>query len=180
MSGTRILGAVLAGGKSSRFGSDKAKAMLAGRSLLDHAIATLRAQCDTVVVVGRVHAGIHGIEDWPAPDAGPLGGVAGALNHALANGFETVLTCGVDSVGLPDDIVAKLGAAPAYLESQPVVGLWPAKAAGALEELLFGNGKHSMRAFAERIGARAVTLGHAPANVNTPDDLARLEARHGL
>jgi molybdenum cofactor guanylyltransferase len=173
-----ILGAVLAGGRSSRFGSDKALALLDGRSLLDHAVATLRDQCDAVVVVGRDHPA--GVSDWPAPHAGPLGGIAGALHHALASGFRTVLTCGVDSVGLPDDLVARLGPAPAYLEVQPVVGHWPAQAAGALEELLCGTGKHSMRAFAARIGARAVRIDRIPANVNTPADLAGLEARHGL
>ena len=31
-----------------------------------------------------------------------------------------------------------------------------------------------MRAFAEAIGARAVTLAADPANINTPADLARL------
>src|SRR3546814_3555756 len=38
----KTLGAVLAGGRSSRFGSDKALAMLGGRTLLDHAQAALR------------------------------------------------------------------------------------------------------------------------------------------
>src|SRR3546814_5020197 len=71
------LGAVLAGGRSSRFGSDKALAMLGGRTLLDHAQAALRPHCDALIVVGRG----EGLADWPQPDMGPLGGVAGALRH---------------------------------------------------------------------------------------------------
>jgi molybdopterin-guanine dinucleotide biosynthesis protein A len=85
-----------------------------------------------------------------------------------------VLTCGVDSVGLPENLPDLLGAAPAYLADQPVVGIWPAGALERLEAILTGDGRHSMRAFAEAIGARAVTLQRAPANINTPEDLAAL------
>lgn len=173
------LGAVLAGGKSSRFGSDKAVALLAGERLLDRAVATLAPHCDAVVVIGREDAQHPCAADWPAPDMGPLGGLAGALNHALAQGHDEVLSCGVDSVGLPADFAEQLAPAPAYLEAQPVVGLWPAKAAGALAEILFGSSKHSMRAFVEQIGARPVKFSREPANINRVEDLERVE-RHGL
>jgi len=166
-----ILGAVLAGGLSSRFGSDKALARLDGETLLDRAIATLRGQCDAVVVIGREHANAPTLPDWPAPGMGPLGGVAAALNHARDNGFDAVLTVGVDSVGLPDDLLAVLSPAPSCLLAQPVVGLWPTSAAGPLADLLFSSAKHSMRALAELVGAKAVRLASIPANINTPADL---------
>jgi molybdopterin-guanine dinucleotide biosynthesis protein A len=176
-----ILGAVLAGGQSSRFGSDKALAELDGRTLLARAVEALGAQCDATVIVGRTTGPAPCVADWPVAGMGPLGGIAGALNHALANGFATVLTCGVDSVGLPADLLARLSPAPCYVEAQPVVGHWPARAAGSLEELLFRTGTHSMRAFAGRIGARAVQLPVLPANINTPADLESAERRsHGL
>ena len=172
----KLLGAVLAGGRSSRFGSDKAAALLHGRPLLDHAVSALGGQCDTVVVVGRDHAGMASVPDHPGPGLGPLGGLAGAFRYALAHGFDHVLTSGVDSIGLPADLAAGLAPAPAYLAAQPVVGLWPAAAsAAAIAEIMASDGRHSMRAFAERIGARAVTLSAEPANVNTRADLARLE-----
>ncbi|CAN5217921.1 molybdenum cofactor guanylyltransferase [soil metagenome] len=180
MTGTRILGLVLAGGKSSRFGSDKAEALLGGRSLLDHAITTLSAQCDAVVVVGRDTDKAHCLPDWPEAHRGPLGGLAAALVHAADTGFDAVLSIGVDCIDMPANLVECLRPAPAYIESLPVVGLWPASAAEAVKAILTSDGRHSMRQLAETIGARAVTLGVAPANVNTPDDLARLEARHGL
>lgn len=176
----RVLGAVLAGGQSSRFGSDKAKALLHGRSLLEHAVEALRPYCDALVVVGRPSALADSVEDWPAPGGGPLGGLAGALHHALANGFSHVLSISVDSAFLPANLRILLEPGPAYLASQPVIGIWPAAAAGALEEILFGDGSHSMRAFADAIGARAVAGITVPANINTPQDLARLEQHHGL
>jgi molybdopterin-guanine dinucleotide biosynthesis protein A len=175
-----VLGAVLAGGRSSRFGSDKALATWRGKPLLAHATDALAVQCDAVVVVGRAASGFTCVPDRPAPDCGPLGGLAGALGYAAENGFGLVLTCGVDSVGVPQDLRRRLTPAPAFVSSQPVMGLWPADASLVAEELLLEETSHSMRAFADRIGARGVKLAAEPANVNAPEDLARLELHHGL
>ncbi len=175
-----ILGAVLAGGQSSRFGSDKALAELHGQTLIARAVDALAPLCDAVVVVGRGEAPAPTLPDWPRPGMGPLGGIAAALHHAADAGYETVLTCAVDSVGLGEALLADLSPAPAYCADQPVIGLWPASAAPMLDALLEGDGRHSMRAFAEAIGARAVDLSDLPANINTPEDLAAAERDHGL
>lgn len=167
---------VLAGGKSRRFGSDKATVLLAGRPLLEHAIEALRPHCDAVVIAGRSSKLVQALEDWPGPGMGPLGGVAAGLNHALEHGFDQVLSVPVDCVRLPADIRDLLEPAPRFIASQPVIGLWPARAAGAIEEILYGSGSHSVRAFADAIGARAVTGVVMPANINTPQDLARLQS----
>lgn len=162
-----ILGAVLAGGQSSRFGSDKALAALGGRTLLVRAVAALEAQCDGVIVVGR-----GDVSDRPRPGMGPLGGINAALHHAASHGYGEVLTCGVDCGGLGPDARAELAPAPAYVADQPVIGLWPASAAPALDAFLATDAKHSMRAFAAMIGARPVTLSAKTANINTREDLA--------
>lgn len=181
MTSARTLGAVLAGGLSTRFGSDKALAELGGRTLLSHAVEMLEGRCDAVVVVGREEAPAPTLPDWPRAGMGPLGGIAAALHHACDAGYEAVLTCPVDSVGLSDSILAELSPAPTYCESQPVIGLWPASASAALDALLESEGRHSMKAFATRIGARAVALSIMPANINTPADLrAAEEHRDGL
>ncbi|KTE00253.1 molybdenum cofactor guanylyltransferase [Sphingopyxis sp. H038] len=163
------LGAVLAGGRSSRFGSDKALAMLDGRTLLDHALAALRPHCDAVIVVGRGE-----IADWPRADMGPLGGVAGALIHAADEGFDQVLTAPVDCVRLPGDLRALLEPAPAFLETQPVIGLWPVAALRDLRSMLEDADDLAVKAFARRIGARPVTSDFVPPNINSAADLDRL------
>lgn len=168
-----ILGLVLAGGNSSRFGSDKALAEVGGQSLIARAVDTLAGWCEQVVVAGREVAPAPCIPDWPRPGMGPLAGIAAGLHFARDAGFEAVLTCGVDSVGLADDLPRLLSPAPAYVADQPVIGLWPVSAIADLEAILTGEGRHSLLAFAERIGARAVRLGTPPANINTPEDLAR-------
>ncbi len=175
-----ILGCVLAGGQSSRYGSDKALAELGGRTLIARAVDTLSGWCEHVVVAGREYAPAPTIPDWPHPGMGPLAGIAAALHLARDEDYEAVLTCGVDSAVLPEDLLDLLGPAPAYLAEQPVVGLWPASAVGAIEAILESEDTHSMKRFAGAIGARPVKYAGKTANVNTPADLAELEKRHGL
>lgn len=167
-----ILGCVLAGGQSSRFGSDKALAEIDGHTLLALAVDRLSGWCEHVVVVGRETAPAPTLPDWPRAGMGPLAGVAAALHLAADEGYDAVLTCGVDSLGLPEDLPERLAPAPAYVEGQPVIGLWPAGASARLDALLESAARHSMLAFARAIGARAVTLPVEPGNINTPADLA--------
>lgn len=174
-----ILGAVLAGGLSTRFGSDKALAELDGRTLIERAVEALSQWCSKVVIVGRSEGPethmAECIADHPAPGMGPLGGVAGALKHGQEHGFTSVLTCAVDSVKLPADLLSLLSPASAYLESQPVIGHWKTDAASSAERILQSEGRHSMKAFAAAVNARGVASLSAPANINTPADLAALE-----
>jgi len=171
-----ILGAVLAGGQSRRFGSDKALAKLNGQSLLAHAVGQLAGWCDDVVVAGRAQAPAPALclADWPRPGMGPLGGLAAALRHAAAGGYEAVLSIGVDSPLLPANLPALLSPAPAYLAGQPVIGLWPASALPAITAILHGQGTHAMRGLAEALGAKPVQIDDEAANINTPEDLATL------
>ena len=167
-----ILGVVLAGGQSTRFGSDKALAEIDGHTLLALAVDTLAGWCDHVVVAGRAAAPAPTLPDWPRPGMGPLGGLAAALRLAVDEGYAKVLSIGVDTLGLPDDLPDLLGLAPACLRAQPIVGLWPATSASAIETLLHDAEPHSVYRFARSIGARLVDIAQVPANINTPGDLA--------
>lgn len=170
----RLLGAVLAGGHSSRFGSDKALAMLGGRSLLDHAVAALGAHVETVVVCGRAVEGLTGLADRPAPDMGPLGGLNAALHHALNNGFDAVLTTGCDMPVYPAELAqALIGEVPAILKGQQLAGFWPAALALKLDAHLAEENNRSIYGWLERIGARVVERPDIVLpNINRPEDLA--------
>ena len=175
-----ILGAVLAGGRSSRFGTDKALAEVNGHTLLAHAVDTLSGWCEHVIVVGRETAPAPTLPDWPRSGMGPLAGIASALHLARDEGYDFVLTGGVDSWGLPENLPQLLAPAPAFLSAQPVIGLWPASAAEAIEAILTNEeARHSMQHFAQVIGARPVETAAVPANINTPADLAALGRRGG-
>jgi molybdopterin-guanine dinucleotide biosynthesis protein A len=168
---TSTLGAILAGGKARRFGSDKALALYQGARLIDRVAAALVAQCAAVVVCGREEPGFACLADWPEAGLGPLGGLAAALRHARAQGFSHVLSAGVDAPDLPHDIAARLaGKGAAIIASQPVIGLWPVEAAPMLEAFLASGGR-SLYGFAGHVGARRVELAAPLMNVNRPEDL---------
>lgn len=80
---------ILAGGRSTRMGADKATLAWRGRPLLDHLVGVLtRAGAGAVHIAGRQPDG-RGIADrWP--DLGPLGGLASAL-PAITDGMLLVL-----------------------------------------------------------------------------------------
>src|SRR5947209_17610572 len=76
-----VTGFVLAGGKSSRMGSNKALLTLQGATLLQRTHQLLQSVCERVFILGqRKLYGDFGecIEDV-YPDCGPLGGIHAAL-----------------------------------------------------------------------------------------------------
>ena len=170
-----ILGAVLAGGQSTRFGSDKALAVLGGQSLIERAVEALARWCDKVVIVGRETGPARCIPDWPAPGMGPLAGIAAALRLAQDEGFASVLSMPVDGANLPEGLLTELSPPSAYLENQPVFGHWNANAASEAAAILQSEGRRSMIAFATALEARKVAMASVPANINTPAQLAALE-----
>ncbi len=166
----RVLGAVLAGGQSRRFGSDKALALLAGRPLIAHVLDRLRPQVDALVVVGRDHSGETSLPDRPVPGLGPLGGLAASLAFAERHGFDLVLTSGCDLPDLPGDLRQRLGAAPAVASGQPLLGLWPATLRARLDAHLASSPDRSLRGWTALVSARAVELGSFR-NINFVSDL---------
>ena len=171
-----ILGAVLAGGRSSRFGSDKAQAVWGGRPLLDHVVARLAGVCSAVIICGRDADTIPSIPDRPAPDLGPLGGLNAALHHAAAAGYDRVVVAPCDTPLLDDDLLAALTSATrdVFLATMPVIGSWQSAHADLLDAHLRSDANRSMRGWAEAIGATPLHLP-APPNVNRPFDLEGLD-----
>lgn len=96
-----LVGVVLAGGRNSRFGADKALLRLEypgpsgnnaeAPSLLARNIDLLRKVCPRVFVVGRTVPGVPSLPD-AVPGLGPVGGVATAL-QAVPGHACLVLSC---------------------------------------------------------------------------------------
>lgn len=172
---SRLLGAVIAGGQSRRFGSDKAEALWQGQKLIDHVVAALLPAVDELVICGRTHHDLASLPDRPAADMGPLGGLNAALHHARDHGFDGVLTAGCDTPLLPAELFARLLASgnAAYVARLPVIGYWPVALGVELAAFLAEDRKHSIRAFADLAAAQAVNWAEL-ANVNEPADLAAL------
>ena len=80
------MGFLLAGGKSSRMGADKAFLEFRGRTLLERALAVIGDVCPSVAIVGHpAHFSNYGsvVEDI-YPGCGPLAGIHAALVHSSA------------------------------------------------------------------------------------------------
>lgn len=165
----RRLGAILAGGGSTRFGSDKAVQMINGKALLDHVADALSPFVESLVVAGRHWDGLATVKDCPAPSLGPLGGLCGALVHARDLGFDGVISVGCDCLPLPVDLLLR-SSHPVILASQPLIGWWPVTFAQALEDWLGSSSNRSVYRWADAACAQRADA-HVPIhNLNTPAD----------
>ena len=169
----RILGAILAGGQSRRFGSDKAAAIVDGKPLIEQVASRLRPQVEELVVVGKHWPGLDYVPDLPVAGLGPIGGLAGALAHAKQLGFDAVLSSGCDLPDLPSDLSAQLSDGPAIVADMPIVGLWSAGLADLAIAWLADPANRSAYRFADHVGARRVTLRLPLANINSVKDLPK-------
>ncbi len=150
----RVLGAVLCGGQSRRFGSDKALADAGGRPLASWVVEALRqAGADPVVAVGGtagVELGLPTVADR-APGEGPLAALATVLLWARS-GLVVVAPCDLpllraEHVLLLIEAARQGGPAVAEIDGtpQPSLACWPASIGPAVQRLVAG-GQRSWRA----------------------------------
>jgi len=78
-----ISGYVLAGGRSSRMGTDKSLLELAGKPLIAHAVAKLSRICSSVHILSSnpAHAAFAPLVADLHPHCGPVGGIEAGLAH---------------------------------------------------------------------------------------------------
>ncbi len=168
----KILGAILAGGQSRRFGSDKALADIDGEPMLDRVIAALTPQVDALMICGRDWRGLEALADRPPGGAGPLAGLNAALHHAAAIGFDGVLAVPMDVLPLPDDLRELLaGQGAAVFARQHAIGYWPARLAPLLDQYLT-DGHRRIDGWIDLAGAVRVEEPFAMRNINRAEDLA--------
>jgi molybdenum cofactor guanylyltransferase len=192
----RTAGVVLAGGRSTRMGGDKALAMLASRPLVAHVAARLAPQVDALFLNANGDAARFAFLNCPVvADAtsnaggGPLAGVAAALRHAQTQGFAWLAAAPCDAPFLPLDLVARLAAAanekraPIAVAAtaaglEPMFGLWSTALASAVEAAL-AAGDGGPRPLLARFGAAHAVFADAEAfaNLNTPEEFAAAAAR---
>ena len=162
------LGAIIAGGKSTRFGGDKGGALLNGKALIDHVAAALRPQCDEIIICGREWPGIESHADQPAPDMGPLGGLNAALHVAQQKGYDAVLTAGCDVLPVPHFDESEQG--PWVIAGHYLFGCWPSSLADELGDHLAKQTDHSMRHWIALCGARQIGSNGEFHNLNNRAD----------
>jgi molybdopterin-guanine dinucleotide biosynthesis protein A len=173
----RRLGAIIAGGKATRFGSDKAAAVLNGRPLIEHVADGLRKQVDKIIVCGRAWPGMDSVDDAPFADMGPLGGLNAALIYAQQNGFDAVVTAGCDVVPVPELPRNLPDGCAVYIDGHYLFGVWPVALAPVLDRHLRNQDDLSMRSWITLTGAQAIMSSDIFHNLNTPLELAQYAAQ---
>lgn len=191
-----IVGVILAGGHSRRMGVDKSFQPLAGRVLVEHAIARLVPQVAALVVNANGSPGRYarfGVTVVPdtRKDAGPLAGFLAGMAWASANVPDAshIATVAVDTPFFPTDLVARLGAAGregAMARTggrvHPVFALLPLRLAADLAGFLAAGKSLRAADWLTRHDVVAVDFDVSAGgvdpffNINTPDDLATAEA----
>lgn len=193
-----VLGVVIAGGRSVRFGGEKAAAELAGRPLLLWAVRRLQGSCAAVAVNTRPGTlaealaqaqGLPLLQDTPGDAAGPLAGVKVGLAWAQGLGARALAVSPCDAPLLPDDLFVRLieaagpGAAMAQTADghQPLCAVWPVSALPQVTAALAGQAHPPTWRLLESLGAVRVQFADAGAfaNVNTREDLAAVARRIG-
>ena len=186
----RIDAVVLAGGRSTRFGSDKRLALFGREELVRRAVGKVSGLVNGTVFVAtgprREHLPGTGravvIADSP-PGRGPLGGIAAALERS-ANGV-LVLGCDLPLVSAATLRRVVLAAAAADNAAavrsrtgwEPLVAYWPRRVY-RLVRAAIAAGRLAPHALLDSLGAVAVA-GVRPLeliNVNTPADFERAAA----
>ncbi len=193
MAEPKVGGLVLAGGRSSRFGAEKAVQVIGGVALLERSLAALSGVAQVVAVSARPGSGaadlarslgLPQVTDDPDHPSGPLAGIAAGLAWARAGGVDLLAALACDVPGVDTSILRRLvlpggGYAVAGGRIQSLCAVWPVTVLGALTEALNGGDHPAVHEMLRRSGATAVAFEDpAPfANINSREDLAAFQRR---
>jgi len=181
---------ILAGGASSRFGSDKARALIEGKPLIVRIATRLRACVESVTVIADkadkyADLGLPTITDL-IPGKGPLGGLHAALSH-LPDDRDWALLVSCDFVGLRSAWIDALAAARTPEAAavafkperwQPLLALYHRRTLPEVEARL-QRGELAMWQLLEAVDA---VCPPTPADwprtvqINTPEDFERVRS----
>jgi molybdenum cofactor guanylyltransferase len=174
-----VTGVLLVGGASSRFGSPKALAVLAGQTLAERAWRTLGEAFDHRIAVGKTADELplpFRVEDDGSELRAALVGLVAGLRLAST---ELIVALPVDLPFMTSEFLAELAAAAegadaAYPESGPLPGAYRRTVLPVLERRL-AAGELRLRDAAAELNARVIAGNpELLRNVNTPDDLMGL------
>ncbi|MDN7242296.1 molybdenum cofactor guanylyltransferase [Planococcus sp. N028] len=183
-----VIGILLAGGESRRFGSPKAFAQLDGELFYEKAYQALDAVCDRIVIVAhpeiqpRFPAELDVITDLPEfAGEGPLAGILTAMIEKLGDLY-VVLPCDMPFVGPAEteklvslmDNTKNITAIQTPVEKVPLFSIWKTGLQEALRKELSDGGRRVM-VFMEKAGVTwldSKAINEDPSvfrNINRPD-----------
>jgi len=196
MDHNNILGTVLAGGKSQRFGEDKSQVKLAGKLLIDHMLTEIIDEFKELLIVSNNKIIFHNsekisiIEDFEK-GLGPLGGVLSAMKWIKENqkDYKWISTFPVDTPFFKRQIFQDFIQNINFNESDlffiksnttrhNIFGLWSTNLLDKLEKDL-NNGERKVELWANNTGVKIINMEFSNNdpffNINTKEDLKKAE-----
>ena len=198
MDHNNILGAVLAGGKSQRFGEDKSQVKLGDKLLIDYILSEIIEEFSEILVVSnslinfKKSEKISVIEDIKK-NLGPLGGVLTAMKWVKDNNkdYKWISTFPADTPFFKHSILQKFLQDIQLPESKlffiksnntrhNIFGLWSIDLMDKLEEDL-NKGERKVEVWANSIGVKTINIEFQNEdpffNINTKEDLKKAKDR---
>ena len=194
MDNNNILGTVLAGGKSQRFGEDKSQVKLDGKLLIDYILSEIIDEFNEILVVSnnlisfKKSKKISLIKDFKK-DLGPLGGVLTAMKWVKDNNkdYQWISTFPADTPFFKNQILkdflksinlneSKLYFIKSKHNRHNKIGHWSIDLMDKLEEDL-NKGERKVEVWANSIGVKSINMKFENEdpffNINTKDDLKK-------
>ncbi|WP_062061462.1 molybdenum cofactor guanylyltransferase [Aquimarina longa] len=182
-----ITGIILAGGKSSRMGSEKGLMLLNNKPFIQYSIEALQPLVDTIMIVSSNSDydvfGLKRIEDI-IPDSGPIAGVHTGLTYSKTEN-NLVISCDVPL--LTTSLLKKLVfykdddydiiQFEAEGKTSPLVALYKKHCVDKCKELLI-DGEKRLRKLVLALRTKTVSVLNKEhilvTNINTIEDLKRI------
>jgi molybdopterin-guanine dinucleotide biosynthesis protein A len=194
MDHNNVLGVVLAGGKSQRFGEDKSQVKLGDKILIDYILSEIIDEFNEVLVVSnnsinfRKSKKISQIQDFKK-DLGPLGGVLTAMKWVKDNNkdYQWISTFPVDTPFFKNQILKdflqninqeedKLFFIKSNNTRHNIFGIWSIDLIDKLEEDLI-RGERKVEFWANSVGVKNIEMEFDNKdpffNINTKEDLKK-------
>ena len=194
MDHNNILGTVLAGGKSQRFGADKSQVKLGNKLLIDYILSEIIDEFNEVLVVSNNQINFESsekislIKDFKQ-DLGPLGGVLTAMKWIkdMNKNYQWISTFPADTPFFKNEILkdflksinqddGKLFFIKSNNTRHNIFGLWSVDLMDRLEKDL-DKGERKVEVWANSIGVKNINMNFENEdpffNINTKEDLEK-------
>ena len=188
-----IIGIILAGGKSSRFGEDKSNIRLGNKTLLEHTIDKIEKEFGEILIISNnksynfKNKKIYTIKDCIEGQLGPLAGILTAMKWVKENkkNYRWVASFPCDTPFFDTKLISKLKLKSEetskkliFLNSDKkrhnIFGLWSMDLIETLENDIKNNFR-KVEIWADKIGYESININTEKfdkfLNINTKEDL---------
>ncbi len=200
MSENNIIAAILAGGKSRRFGVDKSTTKLGDKTLIEHTISKIEKKFSEILIISNNQEievdkkNVFVLKDCIQGQLGPLVGVLSAMKWVETNNkkYDWVATFPCDTpffdISMIDEVkrISKKNNKKLYFlksgeKRHNIFGLWSIQLKDILEKDI-NNNFRKVEEWADKIGLETININHQKfdsfLNINTKEDLE--EAKKNL